>query len=473
LTPPFDRIPAVRIGYNVGCLIDIPTGQYVFGKYGESICTGGNQACTGIVGIGNNFKSTFMHYLQGAALARYAGSNGMTFDTEINLTEARVIQMTSYIDGFTPTNNPIVNGTWTISDKASYFGNQWFDKYKEYVKFKADNAAKIKATTPFLDRDGSFMTVLRPTFTQIDSLTEFETEDVAEMKDENSLGDKGANTIFMRQGLSKTSMLMQFPKLIAAGNTPLFLTAHIGKLIGMDPHAPPPKKLQFLKNGDTMKGVTDKFSFLTTVCWQCQNASPLLNDGTKAPEYPNGPGDDMKMDTDLMSVTLSMLRNKYGRSGLQMVIIISQEQGVLPSLSEFHYIKTVDKFGFEGNNINYNLVLCPEIKLGRTTVRPKIDKHPELRRALNILAEMCQIQQLWTDNEGLFCTPKQLYDDLIAMGYDWTTLLNTRGWWTFDNDKQPVPFLSTMDLMRMRKGLYTPYWWDTKAKPIDLSKAAK
>jgi hypothetical protein len=37
-------------------------------------------------------------------------------------------------------------------------------------------------------------------------------------------------------------------------------------------------------------------------------------------------------------------------------------------------------------------------------------------------------------------------------------LLNTRGWWTLDNDKQEVPFLSTLDLLRMRKGLYHPYW---------------
>ena len=120
---------------------------------------------------------------------------------------------------------------------------------------------------------------------------------------------------------------------------------------------------------------------------------------------------------------------------------------------------------------NYTIVLCPDIKLSRTQIRPKIEKHPELRRALNILAEIYQMKQLWTDEENLMCTPQELYADLIGMGYDWPTLLQTRGWWTYDNDKHPVKFLSSLDFLRMRKGLYVPYWWDQKAKPIDLTKA--
>ena len=60
--------------------------------------------------------------------------------------------------------------------------------------------------------------------------------------------------------------------------------------------------------------------------------------------------------------------------------------------------------------------------------------------------------------DDLLCTPLELYEDLKKLGYDWDQLLNTRGWWTVNNDKHPVPFLSTYDLLMMRKEKYKPYW---------------
>jgi hypothetical protein len=173
----------------------------------------------------------------------------------------------------------------------------------------------------------------------------------------------------------------------------------------------------------------------------------------------------MKGDTDLFLVTLVQLRSKTGPSGLIVQQIVSQQEGVLPSLTEFHYVKNNDRFGLGGNVQNYYLELVPEVKLSRTTVRGKLDSNPLLRRAMTVTAEMCQMTYLWHDlEEGLMCTPKELYDDLIKLGYNWNILLNTRGWWTNNNDssKHELPFISTMDLLRMRKGLYHPYWLDDK-----------
>jgi hypothetical protein len=144
---------------------------------------------------------------------------------------------------------------------------------------------------------------------------------------------------------------------------------------------------------------------------------------------------------------------------LPFELIFSQEEGVKVGLSEFYYIKQYDRFGIEGNDRNYHLSLCPDINLSRTTVRGKIDSSAKLRRALEITSEMCQMHNLWHNlPAGLLCTPKELYDDLKAKGYDWDQLLATRGYWVFDNDKHPIPYLSTMDLLNMRAGLYKPYW---------------
>lgn len=466
LVPSFAQIPEVKISYNIGALFDVPTGDIEYGRHGEAILNGGVGSITGVVGIGNQFKSTIMHFMKLQILARFVESVSSTYDTEINIMKSRLMQLGMALPDMKG-QNVIAEGRWVITDKTMYYANEWYEEWKKFTKGKIDAGKEWMRDTPFLERDGTLMRLLVPTPAEVDSFTEFETEDVAGMQAANELGDSGANTMFMRQGISKTRFLVDVPKIIAKSNSPMFLSAHIGKEIPMDARAAPVKKLQFLKNGDKIKGGTDKFTFLTTNCWQCQNAAPMINDGTKGPEYPRDSEDNMKFDTDLFLVTVVNLRSKVGPSGLVMQIIVSQQDGVLPSLSEFHYLKTMDRFGFEGNVQNYTHTFLPDVKLSRTAIRSKLENNAQLRRAFNITAEMCQMKMLWHDalTKELMCTPQELYNDLKAKGYDWNELLNTRGWWTFNNDEPVVRvdgeqqyFLSTYDLLRMRKGWYHPFW---------------
>ena len=469
LRSPFTPIPAIKIAYNIGGLFDIPAGHYLQGQYGESILNGGLTAFTGVVGIANNFKSLLTDFMMLVPLAHFPEATATTYDTETNVSEARKQQIAENIEGLFGDNNPVVNGRWGLTDNSKYYGNEYYETQKTFLKGKVAATKELMRATPFLDRDGSLFKIMVPTFSIVDSLTKFRTEDVDEMLNKNELGDSGSNTSYMKQGASKARFLSDLPKLISVANNPFIMTAHIGKIIAMDARAAPIKKLQYLKNGDTMKGVTDDFLFFTTICWQCANAAPLINDTTKSIEYPMDKDDTMKMDTDLNLVTVTLLRNKAGRSGLQMQILVSQQEGFLPSLSEFHYIKTNDRFGLGGNLQNYFLELCPDVALSRTQVRRKLATLPKLRRAVQITSEMSQMFMLWKDIDQYYCTAKELYDDLIAQGYSWDVLLDTRGWWTFDNDQQEVQFLSTMDLLRMRVGLYIPYWMkEPPAKAIEL-----
>lgn len=470
----FTMIPNVKFSYNIKCLFDIPTGKYEIGKYGESILNGGLGAITGIVGIGNNFKSTIMHYMMLTAASNFKDSTFSTYDTEINIAESRLKALVTNTPGFKG-EDVIDTGRWAITDKTVYFGNEWFEKLKEQMDGKVTNAKKITVESPFLGRDGKTpLPMLIPTFTEIDSLTKFDTRSSNSMQEDNELGDSGANTLYMKEGQAKKRMLSYLPKPVQQSNNYMLISAHVGKNIPMDPRAPTVKKLQFLKNNDTLKGVTDDFTFLTTNCWQCQNAIPLFNDTTKGPEYPRHSEDNMKGDTDLFLVTLISLRSKTGPTGLLMQIIVSQQEGVLSSLSEFHYIKANDRFGFNGTQQNYALDLLPDVKLSRTAIRGKIDTDAKLRRALTITSELCQMKYLWHYlPEGLMCTPKELYDDIKALGYDWDMILgNTRSYWTADNDKQEVPFLSTMDLLNMRKkdNPYHPYWLEEDKKTLKVIK---
>lgn len=465
----------VKIMINIGACLDIPTGFYIKGAYGENVLLAGLGWNTGLVGTGNKYKSTLEHFMMLSAMDRIFSTgetSASTYDTETNIHENRLQNFTLKFPSFA--DKEIINdGTWVITDKTVYLGDEWFEDLKKFLRFKMENSKKFIRKTPFLMRDKvSPLCVMVPTFSEIDSLSEFETSDVNKIIEENPLGDAGGNTIHMRQGLAKTRLLMELPSL--AGNAMHFflVTGQYGSGIQMaaGPYAPPPeKKMQYMKPGEKIKGVPDKFFFLMSNCWHAVSATALINQSTKAAEYPKDSSENqMNGDQDLNIVTIKQLRSKSGPSGISLDIIVSQIEGVLPTLTEFHFIKSENRFGLEGSNLNYSLTLYPGVNLSRTTVRGKIDSDEKLRRAINITSELCQMQQYYRHNPDVLCTPKELYEGVKNNGYDWDFILDhTRGWWTFDNDKHPTKFfLSTMDLCLMRLGKYHPYWLEDDKKTI-------
>lgn len=459
---------------NIGAGYDIPTGRFVKGQYGENILNGGLSFLTGVVGIGNQFKSTIMHYMILTAAARMGDTSYIvTYDTEINIHEWHLESMVKGIREFKG-RNILEDGTWQITDKIGQLGDVWFDAMKDYMQLKRKEAAKYSVKLPLLDRTGKNIVIPAPTFAEIDSASEFVTQDVVRMQDENMLSDKGTNTVSLRQGMQKNKLLMELPALAGSSFTYFGLSAHLGDEFMMDPHAPPKKKLQYLQQGQKLKGVPEKFTFVMNNCYWCYSAIPLRNQSTKAPEYPRNSDDDLSGDTDLCEVTTRVLRSKSGPSGMPHTVIVSQSDGVRPDLTEFHYLKTHGRFGLEGNDRNYFHSFLPNIALSRTTVRQKLEQSYELRRAMNISSEWLQMINLWRSlPKEYIATPRELYDDLTAMGYDVPKLLKTtRGWWAPEGVHTDYFFLSSMDFLQMRTGEYIPYWFteEEKAK-IDLKKA--
>ena len=468
----FTQPDNIKVMLNIGGLLDIPTGFFIKGSNGENVLLGGLGAITAIVGRGNKYKSTILHYMMLSAADRLSSTTETsmsTYDTEINIHEHALKRFVNKFESF-QNQDILQDGTWVITDKTIYHGNTWFEKAKEYLASKKDNASKLMVETPFFGRDGtSKLKIVVPTFGEVDSFSEFETEDVSKMQNDNELGESGGNTIHMRQGLAKTRFLMEAPVLFGSNNHFLLMTAHLDDSIQVasGPYVQAPvKKLQHMKMGDKIKGVTGKFFFLMNNCWHASNSTPLVNALTKAPEYPRNSNDTMAGDTDLNEVNLVQLRGKSGPSGFSITMVVSQSEGVLPSLTEFHYLKNYkdhiyNRFGISGTLQNYSLDLLPDVKLSRTTVRSKIDTNPRLRRALNITAELAQMHQYYRHLADVLCSPKELYDDLVKLGYDWDMILDkTRGWWAVESDKHPLLFLSTLDLLQMRQGTYFPFWME-------------
>jgi hypothetical protein len=95
-------------------------------------------------------------------------------------------------------------------------------------------------------------------------------------------------------------------------------------------------------------------------------------------------------------------------------------------------------------------------------VRSALDENYELFRAAELTSDLLMLK---TMHRGKYpdvdtdVEPKTLYEDLIKMGYDWTVLLNTVNHWSFLEMPSEKPQITIMDLLRMRHGLYVPFWF--------------
>ncbi len=452
---------------NVGCLLDIPTGSYVVGAHGENILNGGCGNSTGVVGRPKTFKSTLMYHMELAIMDHCRSAEWNQHDTEQSTSNLRVQGLSNNFD-YLKGRNLIADGRLTLTKSDTTPGDVWFDNVKGVAEAKRKNPKEFKRKTPFLDLNGNQIEDWYPTVFGLDSISQLEVTSTIKLLEDNSVGESELNVMAMRAAMAKNQLVRQIPDLATANGLFMFLSAHLGEIIEMDTRNPTPKKLAFLPNKSKIKNVAENFSFLMYNCWSANNMPRklLTNDGK--PQWPRGREDDIKGDTDLLLLSFVNLRGNSGPSGLPIEFIASQTDGLLPSMSEFHYLRTFDNFGIGGNVQNYFLDLWPDVKLQRTNVRGKLDDNPLLRRAMQITADMCQINKLWHNfDKDLMCTPEDLYNDLRARGYDMEELLGgTRSYWLFDCDAEqnPLKFLSTKDLLLMRKGLYKPWWYDGAAR---------
>lgn len=482
----FKKAPKLRPQLNVGSVFDVPNGRYYLGEHGESILNGGVAFFTGVAGKGNTFKSTLMHFMNLSILNRYACSESNIYDTEMSLTLERMYQLAQHMDYIAGVDLE-AEDRMLITDSTAMMGEQWFDALKDMgaERVHKDHIKANTRTTPFLNHEmGGFFTSVRPTVVEIDSLSMMTTSTVQGVFDKNEIGDSATNMSAMSDARIKTQMLNQLPAFTAAHGVYVMTSAHVGKQHVLDKYAPPAKQLQFLKGDASFKNVPEKFSFLTNNLYYVHSAEILLNADKSGCEFPKDTDDKRKGDTDLQLLTVQNLRAKSGPTGMPIEVIVSQNEGVHMGLTEFNLIKSLNRFGLQGNMQNYQLEILPHVALSRTTVRGKLDADPILRRAMEITAELAYMFNMGYRTENtlekpvalneeeeldrdLACTAKELYEDLKAKGYDWDVLLRTRGYWVFKEDEADrPPFLSTMDLLRMRAGLYHPYWHPALEKKV-------
>lgn len=480
--PESNHVEASNILIPVGGTFDIPTARFFEGMQGESIMVGGLGQITGVMGGPNMFKSTILRGMMLFAFGHVAECGTLpyfgTYDTELTFVKERGVHLSQQIEIFKDV-DLMKLGAWTLTDAVGASSDQWWKTMKEFLNTEKIKKKNTMWDSPIKGEDGKPTKMFFPSFTDLDSLTEFRSHNLETMSEKNEIGESGANTYFLRSGLEKTRFLLDLSAVNAAANHFTGLAAHIGGKFNLaqGPMAPKPTKdLQYMKTDETAKGVPEKFYFLPTLVYQTSRVQARV-DKDRITEYPKTGKDSDLHHNDLNSVFLTNVRNKMGSTGFVLEILVSQVDGIRRSLTEFHLLRQakhpeLKSYGFirsGGGGAFFESILYPVVKFSRNTVRSIIDDFnspdydAKLVRAINITSELFQMETFHKD-KYVIPNIEQLHAKLVADGYDWDILLNSRGYWTFNQYTHPVPYLSILDLINMYHGKYRPYWYDKEVK---------
>lgn len=449
-------------------LIDVVTGELIQCEKGDYTINGGFSPHMGVTGKGNSNKTLIILSFIMTFLIRnrHCMVDGQMYETENTLEFMRCVQIAmgmATIFGCDDAEKEEIQeymlDNFTLRASKDIGANAWYDELNDLCDARI-KSGKDKIQLPFRDLRGKPVEVFLPHACGVDSFSALEPEMVAaKFLETNTAGSSDNNTMYLKEAGAKTQMLSKWLNQNPRASIYMFSSAHMGDSINLEPRAPLEKKNMFMKQNHKLKNVPEKYYFYITTLFFV-NGSRLLVNNDKVPQYPTDSSDKEKRDSKDIMLELIVLRNKYGQSGVFIPLIANQNQGIDWHLSAFDYCRSNGKYGFEGNDQNYNLALLPDVKLNRNVIKAKLASNPELRRVVDMTCEMQLLFRYKFDKvaEKYRCSPKELYDGLVELGYDWKVLLNTRSYYTLNHYEDPLKPMSTYDLLRMRVGDYIPYW---------------
>ena len=457
---------------NTGTILDVATGYFIAGANNSIILNGGVTLTNGRTGRPQIFKSTLTSFDVINAYARCPGSDCLFQDTEHAQVQDRLLAMATV---------PIPDSNkFKLSSQEGYHAEDFFDVIRaiaeEKIKHKKDYLVEIPHIDPKTNKQ---RIMFRPTFVAVDSWSNMESRVMknilspkieiqdGEVISKASIGDSDTNTIYMKDGLIKKKILSELYSLAERAGIYIFFTAHVGNRVEMG-YTPSPKVLQHMKQQDQPKNVGSNFLFLMMNLLDCRSSKILLSD-SKDTLYPSKLANTSAQD--LNEVQQIVTRCKSNTSGQQITSVVSQVEGVLPALTNYHLLKSDKYWGMDGSALRHNCVLYPDISLTRTTVNDKLRETPKLQRAFEILSQLYYIQKNWTlKNPPVDFTidPKVLAEKIFTSKLE-DDILSSRGWWTyeFDGHKVNQPYLSLVDILRIVENTKKP-----KSNVIPLKKAA-
>lgn len=437
-----------QIYLNTGTLYDLHTGVYVPGTHGGMVLNGGFTNTNAFVGRPKMFKSTELFSLMTRSMAIYPRSEAAVNDTEF-------AQKASRIARFAPNYAEYgLEDRIVVTTPAEMSPEEFFDLIKKAVEHRLARKSEYMVDSPILDpRTGSPIQMFIPMYVVFDSWSSMMSSFMINTLDTKQVGSSDTNMIYMKDGNVKKMLMNQLPMLAARAGIYFLLSAHVGNKHEMNQYAPSPKDLPNMKSTDKLKDVGAGFNFVISNASQMAKVSVLQDDSKTDALYPcTG-----SSNTELNEVVSVLTSCKNNAGGTTLPLVVSQADGILSDLSSYHYIRSNNYFGLVGNKVQHKPAMT-DVSLGRTKIREKL-QDPEVARAIEILAELCYIQNNWitVGSEIDFSVkPEHMAEQLLgrdsAMIKD---ILQSRGHWTYDkNNKQP--YLSTYDVVAISQNKYTP-----------------
>lgn len=435
--------PVPTLSYNTGTLYDYLVGRAVIGHDGKWYIDGGLGAfITGFLGKPNQYKSTTLGSFVSRSLGYYKESDSVCFDSERSLTkdldriarfsQENVVDISLQMKVF---NDDDLNATFVDNTIT------------EICKLKEEHKKDMMVEIPLLDPNtGKLARVYIPTFVIVDSLSYLKTKMSSEIM-ALGLDDPKILTMYMAEGGQKTILIRKLRDLCESYGIVVVCSAHLDGTIAMNSAIPQAKELQHMKQGEKMKYVGAAFDRLTNNLVQVTGAT-ILKDPSNEPLY----GGDGCRSGDLNEVSLLVQRCKSGASGSMLPFVVSQSDGLLSDVTNYHFLRNNDYFGLNGSNQKHQPFLKPDTTISRNTFRDMAGASYELRRAIELSAQWLFIRTFWNTKNmpmDLSMDPKVLFDKLMAnKSIKVNDILNTSGVWTYTK-KPERPYMSIFDVVEL------------------------
>lgn len=422
---------------NTGTLFDLYTGVYERGTTGW-VLNGGLSQAVGIMGRGQTYKSGLAGSFLANAMTIHPQAEAYVYETEGTIPGA-----TRYDDFVAPKQ---VSDRIVFTNTTTGSLTEFYENFNKLVTEKLAHKKDYMVESPFLDaKTGKPFKTWIPTFVLVDSFSRATVSKGDEALNENAIDDSALNTLYMLNGNAKTKIMMDLPAKATKAGIYTILTAHVGDQIAMNSFMPPSKQLQFMKQADKLKNVGSNFTFLTTALIQTLKAT-TLQDSNKECLYPT----PYSTDVEVNKVETFMVRCKNNASGNQLPFVVSQYQGILNAVTNFDYLRNNKDFGLiQSGNRGYAPVLLKDKVVGRKNIRTLTENDYELKRALELIAQLCFIQNNWsTWNMPEFVRmPVEQFAELLSKSEKCSIqrVLNSTGSWS--TSKQEREHMTLLDIL--------------------------
>lgn len=431
---------------NTGTMYDVHTGIFVPGSHGGMVLNGGLTTTNAFVGRPKMFKSTEMLSLGMRCMANYTRSETAINDTEYAQKKERVI-------AFVPNANyEDLEHRLTITTPEIMSAEEFFELVKKTADEKLKHSADYLVNSMILDpKTLQPVKMFIPTFIVIDSWSKMMSSFMQATLDTKQIGSSDTNMIYMKDGNIKKMIMLQLPALASRAGIYFLLSAHVGNKYELNPYAATPKDMQHMKSTDKLKEVGADFNFVISNSSEMRKVSLLQNENKDDALYPF----EGSSNTELNEVVSVLLSCKNAPSGSTLSTIISQKQGILSDLSNYHYLRNNEYFGLIGNKSTHKPVLT-DISVSRTKIREKL-QDSEFCRAIQILAELCYIQNNWSmvgTEIDFMMKPEILGEKLLSSDQSIIRdILQSRSCWTYDENNLQ-PYMSTYDVLAIAQNKY-------------------